>query len=374
LSLAASADTPRARIALGPWLWSPRIDVAVFAGSAGFALLLVLGRHVLGVGDDLPEWGWLVFVLCVDVAHVYSTLFRTYFDRDELRRHPVRYTGVPLLAYAAGVGVHWYSAALFWSVLAYLALFHFVRQQVGWGAVYRARAGQRGPVDKIIDDGALYCATLYPVLVWHAHLDEVAFVWFVPGDFVAVSEAARSFVPVARVVWLVALSVFVLRQVVLFVGAATIHAGKCIVVVSTAAIWYVGIVATNSDFDFTVTNVIAHGVPYLALLWSYGAAGRRLAPSTVGSRVISGGIGAFVGLLVLLALIEEMAWDRFVWHDRAWLFGHGEPSVVSGLLPFVVPLLAAPQVTHYLLDALLWRRRDAAVNPTQRLALGFEAR
>jgi hypothetical protein len=39
-----------------------------------------------------------------------------------------------------------------------------------------------------------------------------------------------------------------------------------------------------------------------------------------------------------------------------------------------VPLLAAPQVTHYLLDALLWRRRDAAVNPTQRLALGFEAR
>jgi hypothetical protein len=188
------------------------------------------------------------------------------------------------------------------------------------------------------------------------------------------SDTLASVLPVARAAWIVALSAFALRQIAVLLGSATLHVGKCVVVVSTAAIWYVGIVATNSDFDFTVTNVIAHGVPYLALLWSYGAAGRRAAPSTVGSRIVSGGIGAFLGLLVLLAFAEEMAWDRWVWQERGWLFGHAGGAVVSGLLPWVVPLLATPQVTHYLLDAVLWRRRDTAVNHTQRLALGFEVK
>ena len=82
----------------GPWLWGAPVDLAVFGGGALFALGLVAARRSLGIGEVLPEWAWIAFVLGVDVAHVWTTLFRTYLDGPELKRHPARYVAVPLLA------------------------------------------------------------------------------------------------------------------------------------------------------------------------------------------------------------------------------------------------------------------------------------
>ena len=63
------------------------------------------------------------------------------------------------------------------------------------------------------------------------------------------------------------------------------------------------------------------------------------------------------------------AWS--VWHDRPLLFGGGSEAPLLGRWgrALIVPLLAVPQATHYLLDALLWRRRDTG--PAQARALGF---
>jgi hypothetical protein len=328
--------------------------------------------HTTGLSDgELPEWAWLACVLLIDVAHVYATLFRTYFDSQELRRHPVRYAAAPLVAWAGGVALYSHSPLSFWRVLAYVALFHFIRQQVGWAALYRARAAQRSRLDRILDDSAIYAATLYPVLFWHAELADRQFAWFVRGDFLDLSSGAAAVLPVARVVWIVALALFVGRQAWLSVTQGRLELGKCVVVASTALVWWLGIVGTNSDFDFTVTNVIVHGVPYMGLLWAYARARRREAPERVGSHIVAGGIAAFGAVLLLLAFAEEMAWDRLVWHDRPWLFGDAGAPLAQHLLAFVVPLLAVPQATHYLLDGLLWRRADTRARPAQRAALGL---
>ncbi len=97
-----------------------------------------------------------------------------------------------------------------------MALFHFVRQQAGWVGVYRARAGQRGSFDRLVDDGAVYAATLYPLLYWHAHLGESRFSWFVPGDFVDLARMLSPVLPAARALWVVLLAVFFVRQAALF--------------------------------------------------------------------------------------------------------------------------------------------------------------
>ena len=57
-----------------------------------------------------------------------------------------------------------------------------------------------------------------------------------------------------------------------------------------------------------------------------------------------------------LAYAEELLWDRMVWHDRPWLFGDAPDR--SWLAPILVPLLAVPQLSHYVLDGFLWRRRS----------------
>ncbi len=372
--VASSSSWSLSSCSCGPWLWGPKLDLSLFGGSAALALSLVLVAELSGLSfAPFPEWGWLLLVLCVDVAHVYSTLFRTYLDGPELKAHPLRYFGLPALLYVALIVLYACGPAAFWRVFAYVALFHFIRQQVGWVAVYRTRAGQRGRFQRLLDEATCYTAMLYPVLHWHAHLESTRFAWFVKGDFIDLAKLAEASLPAAKSLWAGLLIAFFLWHGVLFVRDRVLQLGKIVVVGTTAAVWYVGIVATNSDFSFTVTNVIVHGVPYFGLLWAYARERRRDVPESLGSRIAAAGVGAFLGLLLVLAFLEEMAWDRLVWHERAWLFGSSSIELSPALLLFVVPLLALPQATHYVLDGMLWRRHDTRRLAAQRRALGFTA-
>ncbi|HEY2408257.1 MAG TPA: hypothetical protein VGI10_19755 [Polyangiaceae bacterium] len=367
---AAAARSAAERCTFGPWLWSPRRDLTVFGGSAAFALALIALGHVFGFGGGaLPEWAFFAFVLGIDVAHVHATLFRTYFDAAELRARPLRYVLVPLSSYALGVALYAHGSLAFWRGLAYLALVHFVRQEVGWLRLYRARAAERSKLDARLDDAALYAVTLYPVLYWHVHLTERHFSWFVPGDFVALPPFVAGALPVLRLLAVATLFAFLARQFTWFVQGV-VRSGPLLIVLKTALVWYVGIVLTNSDFDFTVSNVIVHGAPYFLLLWGYGRARAELSPQGVGSRIIVAGVSAFAGVLLLLAFAEELLWDRSVWHDHSSVFGKGA-ELGPNILTFLVPLLAVPQVSHYVLDGLLWRRTETARLPAQRRALGF---
>lgn len=338
------------------WLFSPAIDLAAFGGTAVVALALVLLAPRYGATE--PEWSWIVGVMLVDVAHVWSTAFVVYLDPAEWRRRPLLYGGVPLVCFGAGAAL--YAAGgpgWFWRIVAYLAVFHFVRQQYGWVMLYRARNGERDRLGRWIDGAAVYAATLYPMIYWHAHLPR-AFSWMKRGDF-----AGGIPVEVATVAgWLYAaiLAAYVARALV----QRPVSWGKHLVVATTAACWYVGIVATNSDYTFTVTNVFIHGIPYLVLVYVYarnaarepvsagGASAQLLGPA--GSR--GRGVVVFLATLWVIAYVEELIWDRAIWHDREWLFGDGFDVGWGAAL--LVPLLATPQLAHYVLDAFLWRRRS----------------
>ena len=100
------------------WIWSPRIDLGVFLAPTLFALFFLLGAHFAGLGGRVPGWAWLVFVLSVDVAHVWATLFRTYLDPEEIARRRTLYYTLPLACWAVGVALYAHSSLLFWKALA----------------------------------------------------------------------------------------------------------------------------------------------------------------------------------------------------------------------------------------------------------------
>lgn len=351
---------PARRWISGAWiLGGPYIDSFCFLGSAllSFALL-GLGLATGWARGPTPAAVWIATVLAVDVAHVWGSLFRVHLDGDELRRRPLLYLGAPIALYLLGVLLHAASPRLFWSALAYLAVFHFVRQQHGWVAWYRTRAGERGAVDRVLDAATIYAATLFPLLWWHGALPR-RFCWLMQDDFVASEAVVGACHALAS--WLhplhwALLVAFLARQVWLLSAGRPINAGKVMVVVTTWALWYVGIVALDGDYAFTVTNVLAHGVPYLALTWLFARRRSDAGARTIAAGIARGGAIAVLGLLVGLAFLEEMLWDRLVWHERGWLFPG--PAVALGALgaSLVVPLLALPQATHYLLDAFVWRR------------------
>ncbi len=354
----------------GPYIWGARADFAIFGGSAALALLLSALSPLLSDAGAMPTWGWFAFVLAVDVAHVHATLFRTYFDRDELAKRRTLYIALPLACWAVGFVLHLASELTFWRVLAYVAVLHFVRQQVGWVAIYRARVGDRSRAGRLLDDATIYAATGFPLLYWHASLPRT-FRWFVEGDFVTLPWLEALVLP-AQIIWATLILAYVVRAVWQGFKKQTIAYGKHLVVATTVITWYVGIVWTNSDFQFTVTNVLVHGLPYMALLWVYTRARGREKPGTLVARIASLGVVAFAATLLVLAFAEELLWDRLVWHDRPSLFGaawRGESLLGPTARAFIVPLLALPQSTHYVLDAVLWRRKDTG--QAQAKALGF---
>jgi hypothetical protein len=331
-----------------PWLFSPRVDLCTFLGSALLALsLLAIGAPLGWLRSDTPEFLWIGAILMIDVAHVYATGFRVYFDRAELRQRPWLYGLTPLLAFAIGVAVYSESAIVFWRTLAYLAVFHFVRQQYGWVALYRARGGERDRWGWWIDASAIYLATLYPLIYWHAHLPR-RFWWFLSGDF---AQLPAWIATVTAPVYVLALVAYGCRSVYRAAVKKQFNPGKDVVLATTAICWYVGIIALNSDYAFTVTNVIIHGLPYMVLVYWYRYKGKAAGGSKHIPRIAS-----FLGVVWILAYAEEMLWDIGVWHERSWLFGAAW-EVGSGEV-WLVPLLAVPQITHYVLDGFIWRRRS----------------
>ncbi|NPD25875.1 hypothetical protein [Corallococcus exiguus] len=346
------------------WLFGPGVDLSVFAGSALVSVAFVLAAPWLGAVGDTPAWAWLLFVVGVDVAHVWSTLFRTYLDGEEVSRRPGLYVGAPLAAYTAGVFAYMVSPGTFWSLFAYVALFHFIRQQYGWVALYDRKA-RVSAFERRLDAAAIYAATLGPVVWWHANLPR-SFWWFVENDFL--SGLPRWMGTAALGGHAAVLTLWAGFQCLRIARGEGVQAGKVLLVVATWVAWFGGIVLARDDFAFTVMNVVLHGVPYFALLFRY-ARGRH-AEGGFGELgvLLRAGLPGFLLFLAGLALIEEGLWDVLVWHDRPVLFGDSGPALEADVLALVVPLLALPQATHYVLDAFIWK---AGREPALLVRLGW---
>jgi hypothetical protein len=335
------------------WLFSREIDLSVFLGSAVLSLLLLAVGWQFGfLNDESPDWTWVSAVLLIDVAHVWSTSFRVYFDTAEFRRRVWLYTLVPVFGYAVGVALYSEGELTFWKALALLAVFHFVRQQYGWVNLYRVKLKEKSRVTWWIDAAAIYLATIYPLCFWMTSLPR-NFDWFVENDFFRLPQIVEN---VLFPLYVSALVIYFGKSIYLYFTQSFLNIGKDIVVLTTAICWYVGIVGLNSDYAFTVTNVIIHGVPYFALIYFYAKSRRETAGRFY--QTISSNWLIFLATLWALAYVEELFWNRGVWHERNWLFG--ENWEIGNLKMYLVPLLAVPQLTHYVLDGFIWKRKNNA--------------
>jgi hypothetical protein len=343
---------------ISPWLFGRRADLFLFGGSTALALLFLGLGHATGLLDgDAPPWLFLVAVVGVDVAHVWATGWRVLADGRAARARLALYLGVPLAAWAAGVVAYSVSALFFWRVLAYLAVFHFVRQQYGWVALYRRKNGE-GKDGRLLDAAAIYGATLTPLLFWHAHLPR-RFQWFLRGDFV--NGLPEGVSRVAFVLYAGIFAAWVVKEVAAARAGRPVSWGKALIVLSTAATWFLGIVVFDSDYAFTVTNIFVHGIPYMGLVWftskSRARARREAGDAPSLSDRMTPKLVFFLVPLLLVAFAEEWGWDRLIWHDHAVLFPGPALDPGALLLVLIVPLLALPQATHYVLDAFLWKVR-----------------
>lgn len=338
-----------------PWIFSPKFDALAIMGPPVFATLVVaiFGGRLAQV-EQTPTWLWIILVLGIDVAHVYSSLYRTYFDKDEFAKRRTLYLVAPALSWLGGVAIYAaFGQAIFWSGVAYFAIYHFVRQQYGFFMLYRRGEPTVG-WEYRLDQLVIYLATLHPLMYWHTHPRN--FQWFSEFEVVRIPWVWPEVV--VRVIYIVSLALFAFKELRRAKETGTVNIGKAAMLAITAIAWTTGIIIFNGDLTFTLINIVTHGVPYMALVWIYQY--RKRAKVEPGRNPLLKFfqlryVRFYVGSLVALAFMEEGLWDWFVWKEQPELFG-AQHFVLPGLvLTFLVPLLTMPQVTHYVLDAYIWR-------------------
>jgi hypothetical protein len=338
-----------------PWIYSPKFDLATIIGPPVVitAIVLAFGSRLAGI-ENPPVWLWVLLVLGIDVAHVYSSLFRTYFDKDEFRKRKRLYVIVPAICWIGGIAIYFLLGdSFFWSCVAYFAIYHFIRQQYGFLMLYR-RGEPTGTLSYRIDQAAIYLATIYPMVYWHTYPRN--FQWFSDFDVIHISVRWPEYV--CRALYIAALTGFLFKEALVWKRTGAVNAGKCLLLIATAAAWGTGIILFNGDLTFTLINVISHGIPYMALIWIYQYRKRSVQVHTGNSllRFFQLKYIPFYALAVFLfAYVEEGLWDWFVWRDHPNLFGRFYLPLSAGALIVLVPLLTMPQLTHYVLDAFIWR-------------------
>lgn len=342
-----------------PWLSSPAFDSALIIAPAFVtSLVVIFFRSSLEGAESLPLWAWVAFVLMVDVAHVYATLYRTYLSSQAREKNGLLLTLIPVLCFVTGCLIYTLKSIYFWRVLAYLAVFHFIRQQYGFVALYRRKDQTKTLL--WLDGAAVYMATIYPLVYWHCHMPR-NFNWFVEGDFLSGLPALIE--PLCLAVYVAVMTAYIAREITTKIRSGYLNIPKNLLIAGTALSWWVGIIATDSDLAFTMTNVISHGIPYMALVWLYHGKTREegRAPLTLVRNIALSYIPAFLLLLILLAYLEEGLWDGLVWREHLSFFGAfaSLPEIRDGfLLSILVPLLSLPQSTHYVLDGFIWRVKE----------------
>lgn len=352
-----------------PWIGSAPVDLAGIVGPAWLATVAVLAfPGIFANTGRFPTWAWALLVLAVDVTHVYGTLWKTYLDPDVRDARGSLLLLVPALSLVGGLVLYGLGADLFWRGLAYLAVWHFVRQQYGFMRIYARHERDLPRWCGRIDLAAITGATLYPLVFWHTHMPR-EFSWFVDGDFIRLDAPWLD--RLAGILYGGVLGAYCVKEFWIGWKTRRFNVPRNLLLGGTAASWYVGIVALDGDLAFTATNVLAHGIPYMVLVWLDG---RRRVRATVppregarldGRKVFSPAwLPLFVGLPLLLAYLEEGFWNGLVWREHGALFGPFWPlPAIAGswVIGLVVPLLAVPQVTHYVLDGFIWRleRKDA---------------
>lgn len=335
-----------------PWIDKPKTDsVFILAPSFVVVAIVFLFQDILkDIEANYSFYTWLFLIVFIDVAHVYATLFKTYFVAEAFKKRKKLLITLPIICFVIGIILFSFGSIFFWSVLAYIAVFHFIRQQYGFMRLY-SRNEIKTKWSVVIDNLIIYTATGYPMLFWFFSSPR-SFNWFTENDFIHFEN--QSLLEILGWIYALIVVFYMVRTIYKSSKDGYFNIPKNAIITGTFLSWYFGIVYFNNDLVFTLLNVVSHGIPYIALIY-LNEIDKKQAVDLGFLNWLKGfkGIFLFIGFLFAIAFFEEYIWEIFVWNEQFSLTGFD----FSNWQILLIPLLTVPQFTHYLLDGFIWKSK-----------------
>lgn len=337
-----------------PWIHKAKTD-GLFILSPTFIILAIvfLCQDLLrDLQENYSFLTWLFFVVFIDVAHVYATLFKTYLVPQVFQKQKKLLILLPLICFAIGMILFMMGSRVFWVVLAYVAVFHFIRQQYGFMRLY-SRFETKTVLSVFMDNLVIYTATVYPMIYWFMSTPR-NFTWFMPNEFF-IYRNDMLLHGLGYLYYAVIIS-YIVKVIWQYYKTAYFNIPKNAIIAGTILSWYFGIVYYNNDLVFTMLNVVSHGIPYIGLIYLKEIKQGKLSSYRFFNFLTTyKGAFLYVGILLLLAFSEEYFWEIMVWNEQ---FDTGIAGIFINWHFILVPLLVVPQFTHYILDGFIWKTKQ----------------
>lgn len=346
------------------WLVSRTTDLLLLLGPVWVLWIYFFFSGTDWQNIEFPVWAWFIFILGIDVSHVWSSVFRSYAVKDEFQAQKKVLILAPVIAFVLSVSFLSFSQLWFWRIMAYLAVFHFIKQQYGFVALYRLKAGEKRK-QLITDKLIIYTSTIYPVVFWHFNTKST-FNWFVEGDFLPAHlitnpDLISTLFTIANYLFWGLILSWLIQEIIALRKKEIVSTGKILWVVTTAINWWFGIVYFNSDVVFSISNVVAHGIPYMVLIYHYRERKDQIVHSVKHSwNWKIKWVALLIATIFIAAFVEEYFWDMLVYREHSHLFEAVLPyswEQLSGKAELIVAiaLLALPQQIHYIIDGYIWK-------------------
>lgn len=339
------------------WLNKPLVELVFICLTPFICLLFIfLFPNIFHNGSKISTTWWIFLVLLVDVGHVYSTIFRTYLDKVQWQMHKREMIAIPIVSFLVAVLLYQISFDFFWRIIAYAAVFHFIRQQYGLMKVYDRHNTDTN--DKLVNAITIYASTIYPLIYWHCY-GPFEFNWFTANDFLFFKNLLLE--TIAKPLYISILCIYIFKTIYKFVQQKIINIPVLLIVSGTALSWYFGIVYFKSDLTFTLLNVVSHGIPYIALIWIFGkkqSSNHQNQYPFYHYFFTKYSLPLFLFIPIIFGFIEEGFWDSLVWKEHQSIFSFFysiTPPIFIKAKMFLIPLLIVPQLTHYILDGFIWK-------------------
>lgn len=314
-----------------------------------------------------PLW-FFVFTILIDVAHVWGTIFRGYLRSEFTPGQKKILIFAPIVAFLSLflvthiqiTGQEWYFMGVV--LLAYMAVFHFIKQQIGFILLYRTREEipqKLANFHRIFDIIIGYLITLGPFIFWLMHYGEKNINWFIDGEYIFLAN----FLTNTSLYWIVTFAIiliYILAQILFIFAGARINLLKYIYILGTAFIWYAGMVFYDNMIIFGVGNMLLHGINYYGIVTASTFSNREKLPKILKkfSRSLVSVFMMVAFFLISFAFIETFLFEKLIWQEQISIFGDFGFFTIENktLLIAIFSLLGSIQLTHYILDRYIWKK------------------
>lgn len=319
------------------WLRSPTFDLGLILG------VLLLALALGGAVSVRPEL--LASVLLFDFwilayPHVASTYTRVAFGRADVRAHRFLLFGLPPIVLLATTAVAWLGGVIALNTLYfYWQTHHYTKQSYGIARAYQQRSGAPARPRDWLSAGVIFAFPLWGILR-RAHQRPPQFygmpLWSppVPGALVAA----------AAVLALGVLAAWTWRQL-----RAPHRTGAVLFVLSHVVITVISYLAISDVTRGWLFINVWHNAQYILFVWAANA--RRFRGGVDPERPFLSRLSQSTHVVRYAAVCLGLSTTLYL------ALGQALPRIAWQVLPLVLVCHLALNFHHYLVDAVIWRKR-----------------